>query len=72
MRKPDRASNAPLAAVLAEKIEDTEAVIAGGESFPFMRETARTLADAIPEARYRIQESRDEAIAPVMVEFFAG
>jgi pimeloyl-ACP methyl ester carboxylesterase len=50
-------------------------VMAGGESFPFMRETARALADVIPYAHRRILEGQDhnvapEALAPVLVEFF--
>jgi pimeloyl-ACP methyl ester carboxylesterase len=52
-------------------------VIAGGASFPFMRETAQALADVIPDAQHRILEGQEhnvspDAIAPVMVEFFAG
>jgi pimeloyl-ACP methyl ester carboxylesterase len=52
-------------------------VIAGGASFPFMRETAQALADVIPDARHRTLEGQEhnvspDAIAPVMVEFFAG
>ena len=52
-------------------------VIAGGASFPFMRETAQALADVIPDAQCRILEGQEhnvspDAIAPVMVEFFAG
>ena len=52
-------------------------VIAGGESFPFMRETARALADVIPDARHRTLEGQEhnvdpEALAPVLEEFFAG
>ncbi|HEX6710546.1 MAG TPA: alpha/beta hydrolase [Rubrobacter sp.] len=52
-------------------------VIVGGASLPFMRETAQALADVIPDAQYRILEGQEhnvspDAIAPVMVEFFAG
>jgi pimeloyl-ACP methyl ester carboxylesterase len=52
-------------------------VIAGAASFPFMSETAQALADVIPDAQYRILEGQEhnvspDAIAPVMVEFFAG
>ena len=51
--------------------------LAGGESFPFMRETARRLADVMPDARTCILEDQThavvpEAIAPVLKEFFAG
>jgi len=50
-------------------------VMAGWESFPFMRETARALADVIPNAHRRILEGQEhnvapEALAPVLVEFF--
>ena len=50
-------------------------VMAGGESFPFMRETARALADVILDAHIRILEGQEhnvapEALAPVLVEFF--
>ena len=52
-------------------------VITGGASFPFMRETARALADVIPDARHRTLEGQEhnvdpEALAPVLEEFFAG
>jgi hypothetical protein len=52
-------------------------VIAGGASFPFMRETARALADVIPDAQTRTLEDQEhnvapDALAPVLVEFFAG
>ncbi len=52
-------------------------VIAGGASFPFMRETAQALTDVIPNAQTRILESQThdvapEAIAPVLAEFFKG
>jgi pimeloyl-ACP methyl ester carboxylesterase len=52
-------------------------VIVGGASLPFMRETAQALADVIPDAQYRILEGQEhnvspDAIAPVMVGFFAG
>ena len=50
-------------------------VLAGGESPPFMRETAWALADVIPEAQSRILEGQEhnvapEALAPVLEEFF--
>ena len=52
-------------------------VIAGGASFPFMRETAQALANVIPNAQTRTLEGQEhnvapEAIAPVLVEFFAS
>src|SRR3712207_3934910 len=52
-------------------------VIAGGASFPFMRITAQTLADLLPNGQVRILDGQEhnvdpQAIAPVLVEFFAG
>jgi hypothetical protein len=51
--------------------------MAGGESIPFMRETARALADVIPDAQTRILEGQEHnvdpsALAPVLVEFFTA
>lgn len=51
-------------------------VIAGGGSFPFLRETAQALADALPAGRTHVIEGQDhniapEAMAPVLKEFFA-
>jgi pimeloyl-ACP methyl ester carboxylesterase len=51
-------------------------VIAGGASFPFMRETAQALADALPDGQTRTLDGQDhnvapEAIAPALKEFFA-
>ena len=59
----------------AAAVEAPTLVLAGGESFPFMRETARALAEAIPEARSRVLEGQThavapEALAPVLGEFF--
>jgi pimeloyl-ACP methyl ester carboxylesterase len=52
-------------------------VMAGGASFPFMRETAQALADVLPDGRTRILEGQDhnvapEVIAPVVKEFLGG
>ena len=51
--------------------------LAGGESFPFMRQAARTLAEAMPNARARTLEGQTHnvdpaALAPVLGEFFGG
>ncbi|MGH2396828.1 MAG: alpha/beta fold hydrolase [bacterium] len=51
-------------------------VLAGGASFPFMRETAQALATIIPDAQHRTLDGQEhnvapEAIAPALVEFFA-
>jgi pimeloyl-ACP methyl ester carboxylesterase len=50
-------------------------VIAGKESFPFMRETARALANTIPDGQHRTLEGQEHnvdpaVLAPVLVEFF--
>jgi pimeloyl-ACP methyl ester carboxylesterase len=50
-------------------------VIAGGADFPWMRETAQSLSDALPDGRVRFLEGQghdvDPAVlAPVLVEFF--
>jgi pimeloyl-ACP methyl ester carboxylesterase len=50
-------------------------VIAGGASFPFMRESARVLAEVIPDGQHRTLEGQEhnvapEALAPVMMEYF--
>jgi pimeloyl-ACP methyl ester carboxylesterase len=52
-------------------------VIAGGASFPFMRETARALADVLPDGQHRTLEGEEHNVAPValvplLVEFFAS
>lgn len=52
-------------------------VINGSESYPFMLVSGATLAQAIPNAQYRIlkgqtHEVAPEAIAPVLVEFFTN
>ena len=51
-------------------------VIAGSASFPFMRETAKVLADALPNGELHILEGQEhnvspQAMAPVLAEFFA-
>jgi pimeloyl-ACP methyl ester carboxylesterase len=51
--------------------------LAGGESFPFMRETAQKLAAVMPDARARILEGQTHAadpaaLAPVLGEFFGN
>jgi pimeloyl-ACP methyl ester carboxylesterase len=52
-------------------------VIAGGEDFPWMRDSARALGDAIPDGSTRILDGQGhdvapEALATVLEEFFAG
>jgi pimeloyl-ACP methyl ester carboxylesterase len=50
-------------------------VMNGDSSYEFMRDTAKALASAIPNAQHRILEGQKhevspEALAPVLVEFF--
>ncbi len=50
-------------------------VIAGGTSFPFMRNTARALAAILPQGQYHLLEGQEHnvdpaVLAPVLVEFF--
>jgi pimeloyl-ACP methyl ester carboxylesterase len=50
-------------------------VMNGAESFPFMHDTAKTLAEAMPHAQHRVLEGQThevsaEALAPVLIEFF--
>ncbi len=50
-------------------------VIAGGADMPWMPETARALADALPNGQARMLEGQghnvdDQVLAPVLVEFF--
>jgi pimeloyl-ACP methyl ester carboxylesterase len=52
-------------------------VMDGGASFAGMGETAQALADALPDGHRRTLEGQEhnvapEALAPVLVEFFAG
>lgn len=52
-------------------------IMDGGASYPFMHITATALANAIPNAQHRTLEGQThevaaEAIAPVLVEFFAS
>ena len=61
----------------AAAVEAPTLVLAGGESVPFMRQAARTLAEAMPNARARTLEGQTHnvdpaALAPVLGEFFGG
>jgi pimeloyl-ACP methyl ester carboxylesterase len=52
-------------------------VMTGGRGAPFMLETAKTLSALIPNAKLstldgQTHEVQPEALAPVMVEFFAA
>ena len=61
----------------AAAVKASTFVLEGRVSFPFMRGTARALADVIPDAALRVLEGQThevapEAIAPVLEEFFVG
>jgi pimeloyl-ACP methyl ester carboxylesterase len=52
-------------------------VVAGGADFPWMRQTAETLVDALPDGEIRILEGQGHdvdpgVLAPVLSEFFNG
>jgi pimeloyl-ACP methyl ester carboxylesterase len=52
-------------------------VVAGGADIPWMRQTAETLADALPDGEFRILEGQGHdvdpgVLAPVLSEFFNG
>jgi len=52
-------------------------VMNGSASFPFMYDTAQALSKAIPHAQLRTLEGQthavaNEALAPVLVDFFTG
>jgi pimeloyl-ACP methyl ester carboxylesterase len=60
----------------AASVKAPTLVIAGGADYPWMRETAQALADAIPDGQTRTLEGQghnvDPALlAPALVEFFA-
>jgi pimeloyl-ACP methyl ester carboxylesterase len=61
----------------AASIKAPTLVIAGSASFPFMRETAQALTNALPNGRTRILEGQEhnvaaDVLAPVLVEFFSS
>jgi pimeloyl-ACP methyl ester carboxylesterase len=60
---------------LAASVKAPTMVIAGGADFPWMRQTAETLAAALPDGQVRILEGQGHdvdpaALAPVLTEFF--
>jgi pimeloyl-ACP methyl ester carboxylesterase len=62
---------------LAASVAVPTLVMAGGESFPFMRETATALAGVLPDGRVCVLEGQSHdivphALAPVLEEFFAA
>ena len=67
--------DAAVPAERAARLHIPALVINGSESYPFMLESGKTLAKAIPNAQYRVLEGQKhevtpEALAPVLVEFF--
>ena len=61
---------------LTASVETPTLVIVGGQSSPFLRETAPALADAMPDARARVLEGQSHdlvprVLAPVLEEFLA-
>jgi pimeloyl-ACP methyl ester carboxylesterase len=65
-----------LPAGAAARVEAPTLVIAGGADFPWMRETAQALAEALPNGRVHILEGQGHdvdpaALAPVLADFFS-
>ena len=61
----------------AASVKGPALVIAGGSDFPWMRETAEALAEALPEGEVRLLEGQGHdvdpsVLAPVVAEFFSG
>jgi hypothetical protein len=61
---------------LAGSVKVPTIVIAGGADFAWMRQTATTLADALPEGQVRFLDGQGhdvdpKVLAPVLKEFFA-
>jgi pimeloyl-ACP methyl ester carboxylesterase len=61
----------------AAKVAVPTLILNGSDSFPFMSDTAKTLTQAIPHAQHRTLEGQthevtSEALAPVLIEFFAS
>ena len=61
----------------AARVHIPTLVMSGGKGAPFMKETAKTLGELIPSARQATLEGQThdvhpDAIAPVLIEFFAA
>ena len=59
----------------ARKVTVPALIITGSQTYPFMSESAKTLAKTLPNARHHTLEGQShevsaEALAPVLVEFF--
>jgi pimeloyl-ACP methyl ester carboxylesterase len=71
----DMGEDASVPTEQAAKVTVSTLVMNGAASFPFMHETAKTLANAIPHAQHRTLEGQthevdSEALAPFLIEFF--
>jgi pimeloyl-ACP methyl ester carboxylesterase len=67
--------NAAVPTKQAARVAAPTLVMDGSESFPFMHETAMTLANAMPKGQHhtldgQTHEVSAEALAPVLAEFF--
>jgi pimeloyl-ACP methyl ester carboxylesterase len=68
---------ASVPAELAARVTAPTVVMSGGASFPFMRETARALSEAMPRGELRTldgqtHEVSSDVLAPALAEFFAS
>ena len=73
----DTMSGRPLPARRWATATSTTLVISGGNSEAFFHHGAQALVDALPDAKHRVLEGQDhavapEALAPVLRKFFAG
>jgi pimeloyl-ACP methyl ester carboxylesterase len=62
---------------LAARVSMPALVVAGGADFPFMRETAQAIADALPNGEVRFLDGQGHnvdptVLAPVLKEFFTS
>ena len=62
---------------VAARVTVPTLVLSGGASFPFMRDTARALSEAMPHSELRTLDGQTHdvspgALAPVLLEFFAS
>jgi pimeloyl-ACP methyl ester carboxylesterase len=62
---------------VAARVTAPALVMSGGASFPFMRDTARALSEAMPRGELRTLDGQTHnvnpgVLAPVLVEFFTS
>jgi pimeloyl-ACP methyl ester carboxylesterase len=72
----DRQTGGTIPAGLAERVTPPALVLCGGASPEWMIDTARNLADAMPQGRLRVLEGQEhvvppELLVPVLAEFFS-